>query len=145
MLRLSSFINLLIFIFILVTYSYITSYYATNGNSIINSKNFFFFLILFSMILIAFNTNKIHILKLPTFYWLIFYFALVLLYFIINNHLEVHEFRKLIFAIFFFLSLLIIMSYDENLVMSKKAILIATILAICFNIYEFFDPFVFLF
>lgn len=136
-------VNYLTFFFILIAYSYVATYFATFNNALLNPKNLFFLLFLYTLVIISFNNKNLSIIKLPIFYWIVFYLSLVLLYFITHNHLDVLEFRKEIFALIFFLCLIIIMSYDENLNLTKKAILIATLIAIFNNIYEFFNPFVF--
>jgi O-antigen ligase len=141
--KLNKLINYLTFFFILIAYSYVATYFATFNNALVNPKNLFFLLFLYTLVMISFNSKNLSILKLPIFYWIIFYLSLILLYFIVNNHLDVLELRKEIFALVFFLCLVIIMSYDEDLTLTKKAILIATLIAIFNNIYEFFNPFVF--
>lgn len=136
-------INHLTFFFILIVYSYVTNYFAAFNHPFINPKNLFFLLFIYTLIMISFNSKNLSFTKMLIFYWIIFYLSLLLLYFIIHNHLNVLEFRREIFSLLFFLCITIIMSYDKDLSLTRKAILIATLIAIFNNIYEFFNPFLY--
>jgi len=136
-------LNLSVFFFVGIFYSYLLSYYAVFSHPVLNPKNFFFLLIV-AVAFFLFRSKKTAFLSMPVMKWILFYFVLFLFWFLLpENQLTVDEFRKKIFALFFFIAMIGLMHHDKNLTYSHKAIFIVTLVAIGNNIYEFFNPYAF--
>ena len=119
------------------------SYYATFSHPILNPKNFFLLLIVTAAFFV-FQTRKTGFLAMPLMKWILVYCVLFLFWYLLpDNYLTVDELRKKIFALFFFMAMIVLMHNDTNLNYSHKAILLVTLLAIGNNIYEFFNPYAF--
>jgi len=109
----------------------------------INNTHLFYITMLFTIYKIAkkptisFFSNKFTI-------WIFFYLFVILLWYLFpESQYTVPELRRKILSILSALIFMILLYYDENYKIAQKAILVATIVSILNNIYEFINPFAF--
>ncbi|PNX52071.1 MAG: hypothetical protein BV458_10695 [Thermoplasmata archaeon M9B2D] len=83
--------------------------------------------------------------KLPIYKWMLFYFAVVLVWLTLPNSNAIEEDVRAILLSFIFLFTMTALMYfdDEKMTMSRRAVLLVTVLAVFNNIYEFFNPLAF--
>ena len=134
--------QILIFIIIFLLYTHTLGFFYDYGFELLRPANF----IILSMFMITFlllvSKKPFAPIKLNIYKWILFYISIICIYIIFfHSYLEMGELFKVLvnpMILLFFITALIYMD-DENLSITKKAILIALLLSAFNNFFEFFD------
>jgi len=134
-----------VFITVFVFYSYILSYLVVTGHPSFAPLNFIILSMVMTAVLILLCHRSMNFIKLPIYKWMLFYFAVVLVWLTLPNSNAIEEDVRAILLSFIFLFTMTALMYfdDEKMTMSRRAVLLVTVLAVFNNIYEFFNPLAF--
>jgi len=134
-----------IFITVFAFYSYIFSYLVVTGHPSFAPLNFIILTVVMTALIVLLSHRSLNFLMLPIYRWMLFYFTIVLVWLTLPNSNAIDEDIRAILLSFIFLFTMTALMYfdDEKMTVSRRAVLLVTLLAIFNNIYEFFNPLAF--
>jgi O-antigen ligase len=137
--------NFTIFVMIFSFYSLVFSYLVVSGYSMFAPVNFIALSIVLTAMIMLYSREPFNFILLPIYRWMLFYFIIILLWMLLpNSYATDKNLRAVLLAIIFLFTMTALMYFDDDeLSMSRKAILFVTIMAVFNNIYEFFNPWAF--
>ncbi len=134
--------QIIIFITIFIFYSYTPTYLGVSGYSMLAPINFIFLTILVVGVLVVLNPQAFSVLKLPIVKWIVLYLVIMLVWLLMpSSKSDLQDIKDMLLPIIFLSLILVLTSFDDDeMSVSRRAILFATLLAIFNNINEFFNP-----
>jgi hypothetical protein len=135
--------QILIFIIIFLLYTHTLGFFYDYGFKFLKPVFFIILSIFMITFLLLLSKKPFAPFKLNIYKWILFYISIIYTYIIFfHSYLEVGELFKILvnpMILLFFITALIYMD-DENLSVTKKAILLAVLLSVFNNFFEFFNP-----
>lgn len=135
--------NSVIFLVVLSFFSYIFTYLGIAVNPALSPLYFIYLSIPLIVLLVVSDIKSIaYILSAPIFRWMLFYLIIYLIWIMLPNaQASYTKIRQVTLSIVFIFTVSTLLFFDDDkLSITKKAILLATLIAIFNNIYEFFNP-----